>query len=229
MITRLVVIPALVLGLAVACDSGERKSISEQIGPPTKSINELKQDAQVSEEELARRRKEAGFKSKAEIDAEEAAKNAAEFEKSEREHVKTRLKEYRGLTDATKKLIDDIEKEAGKWTAAKDPQKAYDKGGKPLQDRAKELQKQLDKLSEKGVKGGNTQAQLNKVYRPLEELVAALGPELSKDPKFAETLTNLRTELEASVKALDDIEKDETLTANKFYEGEAGADAKKKK
>lgn len=228
-ITRLFLVPVLALGLVAACEGGERKSIADQIGPPTKNLADLKQESKVSEEELAKRRKEAGFKSKAEVDAEAAAKNAEEFEKAEREHVKTRLKEYRALTDGTRKLIDDIEKEATKWAAAKDPQKAFDKGGKALQDRAKELQKQLDALSEKGVKGGNTQAQLNKVYRPLEELSGALAPEVQKDPKFGETLTALRTELEASVKALDDIEKDETLEVNKFYEGGEGEDAKKKK
>ena len=39
---------------ALACDSGERKSIADQIGPPTKKLSELKQDSGVSEEELAR-------------------------------------------------------------------------------------------------------------------------------------------------------------------------------
>ncbi|WP_434423173.1 hypothetical protein [Nannocystis pusilla] len=82
---------------APACDGGERKSIADQIGPPTKKVSELKQESTVSEEELARRRKEAGFKSKAEIDAELAAENAKEMEKAEREWIKTRIKEYKQL------------------------------------------------------------------------------------------------------------------------------------
>ncbi|MCY0992987.1 hypothetical protein OV203_37950 [Nannocystis sp. ILAH1] len=214
---------------APACDGGERKSIAEQIGPPTKKVSELKQDAGVSEEELARRRKEAGFKTKAEIDAELAAENAKEMEKAEREWIKTRIKEYKQLDVDTGKFIDDVEKEAGKWAAAKDPQKAADKGIKPLQDRFKALIKQIDKLSERSTKGGNTQASYNKLFRPLEEIVNNLGPTIASEAAFTEAIKNARTELEGINKALEEIEKDETLTVNKFKDGEGEGDAKDKK
>jgi len=217
---------------APACDSGERKSIADQIGPPTKKVSELKQESTVSEEELARRRKEAGFKSKSEIDAELAAENAKEMEKVEREWVKTRIKEYKTLDADTGKFIDDVEKETAKWAAAKDPQKAADKGIKPLQDRFKALIKQIDKLSERSTKGGNTQASYNKLFRPLEEVVNSLGPTIASEAAFTEALKNARTELEGINKALEEIEKDETLTTNKFKEGEEGegeAKAEKKK
>lgn len=217
---------------APACEGGERKSIAEQIGPPTKKLSELKQESTVSEEELAKRRKEAGFRSKSEIDAELAAQNAKEMEKVEREWIKTRIKDYKALTANTTKLVDDIEKEATKWAAAKDPQKAADKGVKPLQDRFKELLKSIDKLSERSTKGGNTQASYNKVFRPLEEVVNNLGPTIASEAAFTEALKNVRTELEGITKALDEIEKDETLTANKFAEDEGKAEddkAKKKK
>ncbi|WAS92426.1 hypothetical protein [Nannocystis punicea] len=214
---------------APGCDGGERKSIAEQIGPPTKKVSELKQDSGVSEEELARRRKEAGFKTKAEIDAELAAENAKEMEKVEREWIKTRLKEYKQLDVDTGKFIDDVEKEAGKWAAAKDPQKAADKGIKPLQDRFKALIKQIDKLSERSTKGGNTQASYNKLFRPLEEVVNNLGPAIASEAAFTEAIKNARTELEGINKALEEIEKDETLTTNKFKEGEGDAKEEKKK
>jgi hypothetical protein len=220
----------LALASTLACDSGgEKKSIVDQIGPPTKKLSELKQDSGVSDEEIARRRKEAGFKTKAEIDAELAEQNAKEMEKVEREWIKTRIKDYRKLTDDTKKYVDDLEKEAGKVAAAKDPQKALDKAGKGLVDRFKELIKTIDKLSERSTKGGNTQAEFNKLFRPLEELVNNLGPTSSTDAAFTEGLKNARTELETITKALDDIEKDETLEANKFHEDEAKAEGKKDK
>ncbi len=218
---------SLFLGPVAGCDGGEKKSIADQIGPATKNSTDVKAAApKVSEEELQKRRKEAGYKTKEEVDAELAAENAKMFEKGDREFVKARLKDYRKITADTRKLVDDIEKEAGKWSAAKDPQKAFDKSGEALGKRAKEIQKALDKLTEKGTKGGNTQATLNKAYRPLEELAGALGPDLAKQPAFAETLKTIRAGLDESEAAFTEIEKDATLEASKFAkpgEGEDGA------
>jgi hypothetical protein len=215
--------------VAAACDSGEKKSIADQIGPPTKSINEIKGE-EVSKEELEKRRKELGFRSKADIQAEEAAKIAVEMEKGEREYIKSRAKDYKKLNEDTKKFIDDLEKEAGKWAAAKDPDKAFEKGAKPLQDRMRDLIKEIDRLSERSTKGGNTQAIYNKLFRPLDELVkGSLGPQISAEPAFTEALKSSRTELENVTKAVDEIEKDETLEVNKFVEGEDEDTGKKKK
>ena len=225
---HLLAVAALSLSLAplAGCDSGEKKSIADQIAPASKGLADVKKGPEVSEEELQRRRKEAGFKTKEEVDAELAAENAKMFEKGDREYVKARLKEFRQLTADTRKLVDDIEKEAGKWSTAKDPQKAFDKTGEALGKRAKDQQKQLDKLSEKGIKGGNTQVILNKAFRPLEELQGALGPELGKDEKFAEALKTIRAALDEAEAAFTEIEKDETLIASKFakVEGEEGAE-----
>lgn len=218
---------ALSLTFAPACGGGaEKKSIADQIGPATKNVADVKADAKVSEEELAKRRKEAGFVTKEEADTKLAAENAALFEKGDREYVKARLAEYRKLTADTRKLLDDIEKDAGKWSSAKDPAKAFEKQAEDLHKRAKDLMKASDKLSEKGTKGGNTLVILNKVYRPLEELDGALGPELSKDAAFPETLKNLRAALDEAEKAFTDIEKDETLVVSKFAKtGEEDAKA----
>ena len=217
---------SLLLATVTGCDGGEKKSIAEQIAPASKGVGDLKAKSEVSEEELAKRRKEAGFRTKEEVDAELAAENAKMFEKGDREYVKARLKDYRKLTADTRKLLDDIEKEAGKWSAAKDPAKAFDKSGEALSKRAKEQQKALDKLSDHGQKGGNTQATLNKAFRPLEELGGALGPELGKQEAFATTLKTIRDALTEAETAFADIEKDETLVASKFAEGagEAGAE-----
>lgn len=216
---------SLFLGPVAGCGGGgEKKSIADQIGPATKNIADVKADTKVSEEELQRRRKEAGFVSKEEADAKIAAENAKMFEKGDREYVKARLKEYRALTADTRKLLDDIEKESGKWVAAKDPQKAFDKASEDLGKRAKALQKTIDTLSEKGIKGGNTQAILNKVFRPLAELSDALAPDISKQEAFPKTLTDIRAALTEAEAAFTEIEKDETLVASKFAEGaEAGA------
>ena len=104
-----VVALSLFIGPVAGCDGGERKSIAEQIGPASKNLNEVKTAPKVSEEELAKRRKEAGFVSKEEADAKIAAENAKMFEKGDREFIKTRVKEYRALTADTRKLLDDIE------------------------------------------------------------------------------------------------------------------------
>jgi DNA repair exonuclease SbcCD ATPase subunit len=216
---------SLFLGPVAGCDGGERKSIAEQIGPASKNLSEVKTAPTVSEEELARRRKEAGFVTKEEADAKIAAENAKNFEKGDREFVKARLKEYRALTADTRKLLDDVEKETAKWSAAKDPAKAFAKAEEGLAKRGKDLQKALDKLSEGGAKGGNTQATLNKAFRPLAELVGALGPELGKEAAFPETLKTIRAALDEAEAAFTDIEKDETLVASEFAKAEDGGDA----
>lgn len=232
--TALLVV-ALSLTFAPACGGGEKKSIAEQIGPATKNVTDLKSETKISEEELARKRKEAGFVSKEEADAKLAAENAAIFEKGDREYVKARLAEYRKLSADTRKLLDDIEKDAAKWAAAKDPAKAFEKQAEDLHKRFKDASKKLDELSEKGAKGGQTQVLLNGVFRPFEELDGALGADLSKDPAFAETITKLRTAVDAVDKQLGEIEKDESLVVSKFAktgEGEEkpeGADKAKKK
>ena len=219
-----VVALSLLLGPVAGCDGGERKSIADQIGPASKNLSEVKTAPVVSPEELAKRRKEAGFVTKEEADAKIAAENAAMFEKGDREYIKARVKEYRALTADTRKLLDDIERETAKWAAAKDPAKAFEKSGKDLDKRGKDLGKTLDKLSEKGVKGGNTQAILNKAFRPLDELLGALGPEVGKEAAFPETLKTIRAALDEADAAFTEIEKDETLVASKFAEGE-GAEA----
>ena len=217
---------SLFLGPVAGCDGEEKKSIADQIGPATKNSTDVKPTSKVSEEELQKRRKEAGFKTKEEVDNQLAAENAKMFEKGEREFVKARLKDYRKIVADTRKLLDDVEKEASKWSTAKDPQKAFAKTGEALGKRAKDIQKALDKLTEKGIKGGNTQATLNKAYRPLEELGGALGPALAKEPAFAETLKNIRAALGEADTAFADIEKDESLVASKFAKaGEEGAAA----
>ena len=212
---------SLLLATVTGCDSGEKKSIADQIAPASKGVGDLKAKTEVSDEELAKRRKDAGFRTKEEVDAELAAENAKMFEKGDREYVKARLKDYRKLTADTRKLLDDVEKEAGKWSAAKDPAKAFEKSGEALAKRAKEQQKALDKLSDHGQKGGNTQATLNKAFRPLEELGGALGPELGKQEAFATTLKSIRDALTEAEAAFTEIEKDETLVASKFAEGDA--------
>ena len=58
----------------------------------------------------------------------------------------------------------------------------------------------------------------------IDELVGALGPELGKEAAFAETLKTIRAALDEADAAFTEIEKDETLVASKFAEGE-GADA----
>lgn len=220
--TLAVVALSLSFGPIAGCDSGEKKSIADQIAPAAKDLKDVKKGPEVSEEELQRRRKEAGFKTKEEVDAELAAENAKMFEKGDREYIKARLKDFRKLTADTRKLVDDIEKEAGKWSTAKDPQKAFDKSGEALVKRAKDQQKALDKLSEKSTKGGNTLVLLLKGFRPLEELQANLGPEIGKDEKFAEALKTIRGALDESEAAFTEIEKDDTLIASKFAKTEDG-------
>lgn len=220
---------ALIALVLAACGGGERKSIEEQIGPTAKKPSELKSAAQpaMSPEELAEARRKAGF-----VDpAEQAAKVAAEMEKGEREYVKTRLAEFRDFHKKMTGLVDELEKEATKVAAAKDPQKAFDKWMGKFADKAKELGKLQLKLSEDNVRGGKTNELLIALVRTWDDLRAELAPDTASQPRFAEVITQLRGDLTKLAEALDNIEKDEELVVNKFYkpEGEGEDDGKKKK
>ena len=216
------------IALAAACGGGERKSIQDQIAPASKKPSELKVEAQptMTPEEQAEARRKAGF-----IDpAEQAAQVAAEMEKGEREYVKTRLAEFRGFHKKLTALVDELEKEATKAAAAKDPQKAFDKWMGKFAEKAKEVGKAQRTLSEDNVRGGKTNEILIGLVRSWDDLRAELAPDTAGQERFPEAVKQLRADLDALAAALDDIEKDESLVVNKFYksEDEAGGKAKKK-
>lgn len=212
---RLATSSLLVLGIAVGCGGGgERKSIADQIGPASKMRTEVKKkDDKRSAEELKEARKKAGFVDQDEL----AAENAKMFEKSAREYVKTRMKEYREFMTSFRESLDDIEKQAQAFTKAKDPQKAFDKWRAEFGKRAKTLMKTYDALTGNGAEGGNTQAILSKAFRAWENLKADLSPDVGKNERFAEILKEIRGNLDEVDKALEDIDKDESLNVNKFY------------
>jgi soluble cytochrome b562 len=211
------VIVVALLTTTVAC--GEQKSaISDSMPKPTKSLQELKQKASdMTPEELAEARRKAGFKSRDEI----AAENAATFEKSAREYVKTRMKEYRALLADLRGALDGLEK----WAKGKAPDAAFEKFATDYQEGVKELTEQYDKLTARGAEGGNTQAVLGKSFRTWEDLNNELAPELAKQARLATTIAEIRKGYDEVEKKLDEIEKDDTLVVNKFYKDEK-ADAK---
>ncbi|MGB1012520.1 MAG: hypothetical protein ACPG4T_00185 [Nannocystaceae bacterium] len=204
----------LAIGLAVGCGGGgERKSIADQIGPASKMRTDVTPKSTKTPEELAEARKKAGFKDQDDL----AAENAKMFEKSAREYVKTRMKEYREFTKTFRESLDEIEKKATSFTSAKDPQKAFDKWRPEFGKKAKKHMKTYDALTGNGVEGGNTQASLSKAFRGWENLKNDLSPDVAKNERFAAVLKEIRDNLDEVDKALDDIDKDESLTVNKFY------------
>lgn len=221
--SRSLIPSALVLlaSLALAACGGERKSIEDQIAPAAKKPSELKKEAKstMTPEELAEARRKAGFRSNEEIMAE----TMKEFEKGDREWIKTRLAEYRKLVDDMRATLDDMEKEAPKWAAAKDPQKAFDKWHGKFKDKVKAIIKEYDRLTEKGSKGGNTQAIFGKAFRTWEDLKNDISPDVAGNERFPEVLKSIREDLDKMSAAFDEIEKDETLVVNKFYKpGQSG-------
>ncbi len=222
---RLAIPTFLALGLVVGCGGGERKSIAEQIAPKKSDATPKKKDTRTPEE-LKEARKKAGFVDQDEL----AAENAKMFEKSAREYVKTRIKEYREFVKMFRESLDEIEKQAAAFPKAKDAQKAYDKWRQEYGKSAKTLMKTYDALTGNGVEGGNTQAILSKAFRAWEDLKADLSPDIASNERFAPALKEIRDHLDEVEKAVDDIDKDESLTANKFYkptkieDGEDGED-----
>ncbi|GEM_PF-1036716 len=213
----------IVLGVAVlACGGSEGESaLQKSLPPPTKKLSDVKQGSATdkSPEELAEARKQAGFKSRDEL----AAENASAFEKGAREYVKTRMKDYRGLITDLRNSFERLEKESAKWAETKDPSKAFAKFEGKFKEDAKTLTKRYDEITGHGVEGGNTQVVLGKAFRAWEELANGLDPQIGKQEAFKQTLTDARKSLDEVVKALDEIEKDETLVTNKF---QAGKEAK---
>ena len=225
---HVIVTLAAVLAMAVstgACDGGGesgKDKILEGIGPASKKLDEIpKAKPKMTPEELKEARRKAGFKDMDEI----AAENAKEFEKGAREYVKTRMKDYRAFLADLRTNLDDVEKQAAAWAKAKDPQKAFDKWKATFKDDAKELTKRYDKMTGNGAEGGNTQAVLGKAFRGWENLKADLSPDIGSNERFSTALEEIRKHLGDVEKALEDIDKDETLVINKFYK--EGEDEKK--
>ena len=188
--------------------------------PPakTKSIAELQQDTkEMTPEELAKARKEAGIKTRDEV----AAENMKEMEKGEREYIKSRLDKYRKLIEDLRAAIDDAEKNAKAWADAKDPQKDFDKFKEAYGESSKELTKRYNEITGNGINGGAAQAKLSKAWRTWENLNGDLAPEISKEPAFEKALTDLRALVDDFSKELDSIEKDDTLRANPNADEEA--------
>ncbi|MCA9690401.1 MAG: hypothetical protein R3A51_13440 [Nannocystaceae bacterium] len=210
---------ALTVALAAGCGGEDRSNkILDELGPAAKKPEDIKTEAKpkMTEEELKEARRKAGF-----IDQDEvAAENAKIFEKGAREYIKTRMKEYQLLIADIRKSVDDIEKQSAAWAKAKDPQKAFDKWNGKFRDQAKALIKSYDKVTGHGAEGGFTQAELGPAFRAWEDLKDELGPDIASNDRFAETLKQIREGLDKVEKALTEIDKDESLVINKFYDAE---------
>ena len=189
--------------LFVACGDQSSK-IEQAIPPPAKKLSELKQSSpDMSPEELKAARKAAGFKSREEV----AAENAAMFEADARKYVKERLKDYRTLLADVRKSTEAAEKAAQGWAKSKDVQAAVDKHKEKVREANDELTKRYNELTGHGAEGGETQVLLGKAFRGWEDLQASLGPDVA-----AEALTNaaneIRSQLDEVGAKLDEIEKD---------------------
>lgn len=194
----------LLLGLA-ACEPRE----DPYKVPEKKTVDLHKFEQEMTPEELEAARKAAGHDSRDEI----AAENAKMFEKGAREYVKTRLPEYRDLVAEFGGYLDEIEKQAPKWS----DQGKYDKWHAKYKKRVDDFLDGYDELTAKGVEGGNTQADLGWAVRAWEALNADLGPGVADNEQLPTAIKDIRDRLAKVSAALDDIEKDETLEVNPLY------------
>lgn len=210
------------LFLPVACDDSGKSELDME---KTKSVYELKQapKGEMSKEELEEARRKAGFKSQDE-QMEEAK---AAYDKMERGYIKGKLEDYRGLLADIGKKLDDVEKNAPKWADAKKGEGAFNKFNDKHKKATKALIKSYDDLTEKGSRGGNTQVEIDKLVTGLENLNNDLGPKISEAEGFATTLKALRDQADVISKTLEEIEKDESITAETSEED--GDDKKTKK
>lgn len=205
--SKLLTVLTLTTGLfaLTACEPKENPYEVKNKGTP--DLHKI--DNTASEEELAKMREAAGHSSQDEL----AKENAAMFEKGAREYVKTRLPEYRALVKELRGHLDQIEKQAPKW---KD-QAAFDKFNEKYRKKVKDFTETYDKLTGKGIEGGNTQADLGAAFRDFEQLNADIAPGVADNEALDEALKRIRERLDKVEEALDDIEKDESLEVNPDY------------
>jgi uncharacterized protein YecT (DUF1311 family) len=212
----------MILAALTACGGGGTPPAdAQQSAEPAKAEEKKAARVEMSPEELAAARKAAGFKSQAEI----AAENAAMFEGAAREYVKGRVKDYKKVIGDLTAALGKLEKQAPKWAEAKDPQAAFDKFAEGYKAEVKELTKAYDELTAKGSEGGETQALFGKAFRAWEDLNNDLGAEIAKQERFGPAIAEIRSGFEATAKAVEAIEKDESV---KVPEDAAPAPKKKK-
>ncbi|HWB75475.1 MAG TPA: hypothetical protein VG755_10985 [Nannocystaceae bacterium] len=214
---RAITITLFLVASLAGCDT---KPKEEDKAPSKKGVFDLKQapPTTASKEELEEARRKAGFKSNEEVMAEARAKD----QKNGKIWIKERLKDYRKLVDDVKKEVDDIEKSASKWKDAK----AFEAWNEKYKKDVSKLMKGYDELTAKGTEGSDTQTMLAEAMRAWEDLRGDLGPEIAtkeKEEAFKAALANIRKELDEFSKALDEIEKDDSLVAEPA-EGEAKPD-----
>jgi chromosome segregation ATPase len=221
MVAALTLVSLALLG----CDN---KAIEDGISDnKSKSIYDVKQKAktEMSKEELEEARRKAGFKSHEER-LEEAK---AQYDQMEKGYVKGRLSAYRDLVKGLRDKLDEVEKAAPKW--AKN-EAAFKKFSEKYKEDNTAFKKQYDELSEQGNRGGNLQVDLGSLVDEWENFNGDLAPQISEAEGFATTLEGLRTKIGDIEKALDEIEKDETIEADELPEDDKdkdGAKGKKKK
>ena len=118
----------------------------------------------------------------------------------------------------------DLEKAAAKWPEAQDAQKDFDKFAEKYKEGVKGLTERYDELTGRGAEGGNTQAVFSKAFRAWEDLNNDLNPQIAGQERFATVLQEIRQGFDDVEKAVDEIEKDESLAAAE----PEGAEKKKK-
>ncbi|MBC8073437.1 MAG: hypothetical protein IAG13_34270 [Deltaproteobacteria bacterium] len=214
---RPITISLVLVASLVGCDTPR----VEEKAPSKKGVFDLKQSSNstASKEELEEARRKAGFKSNEEVMAEAREKDS----RNGKLWVKERLKDYRKMVEDIRKKVDEIEKSAPKWKDAK----AFESWNEKYKKDVSKLKKEYDELTAKGSEGSDTQTILAEAMRAWEDLRGDLGPGLATEKKeaFEGALTNIRAKLDEFSKAVDAIEKDDTLVPEPA-EGEAKEEGK---
>jgi hypothetical protein len=210
--------------IALAATGCDRR---EELAPAkTKNLNELKQAAaEKSDEELAKARKEAGWKSNEEVMSEAKAK----YERDAKLYIKAKIADYRKLVDDIRKQVDSLEEAAVSWEAAKDPQQALTSFSTRAKKDKSAILERYNQITGNGAEGGDTQVALAEAVTAWGQLLGDSSPELAKSETFKTRLAEVRAKLDAVSKTLDEIEKDATLVVAPADDagGKAGEDTKK--
>lgn len=207
---RTIVLSAAIVASFVlcACDTGQPKVADET--KQSKKPSELKQakKAEMSPEELAEARKQAGFVDQDEVMAEAREK----LQREDKGFVKGHAKEFRKIVGDMQAALDSVEKGAPKWAKAKDSEAAFGKFNEGYKKTNQEVMKAYNELTSNGANGVGS-IELNAFIAGWENFNGDLSGEISENENFSKSLEELRTALNDVNTKIDEIEKDESIEA----------------
>lgn len=168
----------------------------------------------MSAEELIEIRRKAGFKDSTDLLSESAKLR----EKDARQYIKDRMPEYRQLLADLQQSVQSIAEGAQQWPNARNPQQAFERWNRQYTRKIQKLTATYYALTAQESQGGATQVLLGRSFHAWENLSNDLSPDISQKARFNSLLQEINQGFAAVEQAFDDIDQDERLIVDRFYQ-----------